>query len=416
MRSRGPPSASSTVSRDAAEADSARSFASAAGPSPSDVSARIRAPGCRCGRTRSSVRPCSESSTVCGSDQPSRAAARLNADGAGTHDHLARIDLSRQHRADAVVERIARGEHADLPAAMAQHLVGRAVERARPRPRRAANERRRQAEMAPAAEHDFRRADQPARRRAQALDAVLADADDGQPARRCGSLALRAHQEAACARVLILGGTTEARSWAERLARRADLDVTLSLAGRTASPVPQPVPIRIGGFGGAAGLADYLAAERIDALIDATHPYASVISANAAAAARKPACRSWRCAGRPGSRSPATAGSKCDDARAAVQRASGRQPRSVFVALGRNELAPFAGAPQHRYLIRSVDPVDPPLPLPHVIYITARGPFSEADDRALMTDARDRSRHRQEQRRQPRPTARSPRRARSAST
>ena len=47
--------------------------------------------------------------------------------------------------------------------------------------------------------------------------------------------------------------------------------------------------------------------------------------------------------------------------------------------------APFTGAPQHRYLVRSVDPVDPPLPLPHVAYITARGPFSEADDRALMT-------------------------------
>ena len=67
------------------------------------------------------------------------------------------------------------------------------------------------------------------------------------------------------------------------------------------------------------------------------------------------------------------------------ERAIGQQPRSVFVTLGRNELAPFAGAPQHRYLIRSVDPVDPPLPLPHVTYVTARGPFSEADDRALMT-------------------------------
>jgi precorrin-6A/cobalt-precorrin-6A reductase len=61
------------------------------------------------------------------------------------------------------------------------------------------------------------------------------------------------------------------------------------------------------------------------------------------------------------------------------------QGRSVFVALGRNELAPFKDAPQHRYLVRSVDPVEPPLPLPHVTYITARGPFSEADDRALMT-------------------------------
>src|SRR5437879_2900961 len=86
-------------------------------------------------------------------------------------------------------------------------------------------------------------------------------------------------------RILILGGTTEARRLAERLAARPDLSVTLSLAGRTANPVAQPVPVRIGGFGGAQGLADYLAAERIDALIDATHPYAAVMSANAAEAA-----------------------------------------------------------------------------------------------------------------------------------
>jgi precorrin-6A/cobalt-precorrin-6A reductase len=56
----------------------------------------------------------------------------------------------------------------------------------------------------------------------------------------------------------------------------------------------------------------------------------------------------------------------------------------VFVALGRNDIAPFAAAPQHVYLFRSVDPIDPPLPLPRASYITARGPFSEADDRALM--------------------------------
>src|ERR1700686_4674404 len=86
-------------------------------------------------------------------------------------------------------------------------------------------------------------------------------------------------------RILILGGTTEARRLAERLAGRQDLAVTLSLAGRTANPAAQPVPVRIGGFGGAEGLAAYLTAERIDALIDATHPYAAIISANAARAA-----------------------------------------------------------------------------------------------------------------------------------
>src|SRR5579864_6392884 len=89
------------------------------------------------------------------------------------------------------------------------------------------------------------------------------------------------------ARILILGGTAEARQLAGRLAGRAGLDITLSLAGRTASPAAQPVPVRVGGFGGADGLAKYLVGERVDALIDATHPYASVISASAVAAARR---------------------------------------------------------------------------------------------------------------------------------
>jgi precorrin-6A/cobalt-precorrin-6A reductase len=185
-------------------------------------------------------------------------------------------------------------------------------------------------------------------------------------------------------RILILGGTTEGRMLGERLAKRGDLDVTLSLAGRTASPVPHAVPVRVGGFGGAAGLADYLAKERIDVLIDATHPYATIISESAAAAARSTGVRFVALR-----RAPWTAGAgdrwiEVDNTGAAV-RAIGKERRSVFVALGRNELAAFAGAPQHRYLVRSVDPVDPPLPLPDVTYITARGPFCEADDRALMT-------------------------------
>ena len=174
---------------------------------------------------------------------------------------------------------------------------------------------------------------------------------------------------------------------AGRLAGRAGLDITLSLAGRTASPAAQPVPVRIGGFGGADGLAKYLVSEHIDALIDATHPYANVISANAVAAAR--------CGGVPmiALRRPpwiAVSGDRwieVGDVAEATQ-AIGQTPRRVFVALGRNELAPFRDVPQHYYLIRSVDPVDPPLRLPHVGYVTGRGPFSEADDHALMTEHR----------------------------
>jgi precorrin-6A/cobalt-precorrin-6A reductase len=184
-------------------------------------------------------------------------------------------------------------------------------------------------------------------------------------------------------RILILGGTTEARRLAERLAARADLTVTLSLAGRTRAPVPHPVPVRIGGFGGAEGLADYLRQERIDALIDATHPYAAQISANAVRAAELADTRLLAL------RRPAWIPVASDrwievaDTREAAQ-VLGPTPRRVFLALGRNEIAPFTGAPQHYYLVRSVDPVE--LAVPHAAYIRARGPFSEAADRALLIE------------------------------
>jgi precorrin-6A/cobalt-precorrin-6A reductase len=189
------------------------------------------------------------------------------------------------------------------------------------------------------------------------------------------------------ARILILGGTTEARQLAERLAGRTDLEVTLSLAARTIAPAPQPVPVRLGGFGGAEGLADHLAAARIDVLVDATHPYATTISANAARATalaqvplialRRPA---WA----------AVAGDRwieVADITWAVA-ALGALPRHVFLALGRKEIAPFAAAPQHHYLVRSVDPVVPPLDVPHAAYITGRGPFEETNERALLTQYR----------------------------
>jgi precorrin-6A/cobalt-precorrin-6A reductase len=184
-------------------------------------------------------------------------------------------------------------------------------------------------------------------------------------------------------RVLILGGTAEARQLAERLVVRSGLDVMVSLAGRTARPAAQPVPVRIGGFGGLAGLAAFLAAQRFDALIDATHPYAAVISANAVRAATVCGVR-FLALKRPAW--TAIAGDRwteVDGVRAAVK-ALGTAPRRVFVALGRKELAPFVEAPQHRYLIRSVDPVDPPLAVPHATYVLGRGPFGEADDRALL--------------------------------
>ena len=160
--------------------------------------------------------------------------------------------------------------------------------------------------------------------------------------------------------------------------------MTLSLAGRTAEPLPQAVPVRSGGFGGVDGLAAYLRDERIDALIDATHPYAAVISANAARAAEM--TRVPLLALRRSGLERRQAGDDWIEV-ATIEdavKALGEAPRRVFLALGRKELAPFVAAPQHSYLVRSVDPVDPPLDVPHASYVTARGPFTEQADRALL--------------------------------
>jgi precorrin-6A/cobalt-precorrin-6A reductase len=187
--------------------------------------------------------------------------------------------------------------------------------------------------------------------------------------------------------VLILGGTMEARQLAERLAERGGLTVTLSLAGRTTAPAPLPVPVRVGGFGGTEGLAAYLRNHSIDVLVDATHPYAAAIAANAAAAAPRAgvALLALRRAGWtpiPGDRWIEVA-----DAAQAVQ-ALGDIPRCVLLALGRKAIEPFANAPQHRYVVRSVEAITPPLRVPHAVYITGRGPFAEADERALIAQHR----------------------------
>lgn len=188
-------------------------------------------------------------------------------------------------------------------------------------------------------------------------------------------------------RILILGGTTEARGLAERLAVRDDIAAIVSLAGRTADPKPLPLPTRTGGFGGVEGLIDYLAKQRIDLLIDATHPFANKISANAASAAERSGVPVFAL------RRPAWDAVDGDnwvrvgDIDAAIA-ALGIEPRRVFLAIGRQEAGRFSAAPQHSYLVRSVDPVDPPLSVPQCRYILASGPFGEDDERNLLRGER----------------------------
>ena len=188
-------------------------------------------------------------------------------------------------------------------------------------------------------------------------------------------------------KILILGGTTEARELAGKLDARDGAEVLLSLAGRTAHPREQGVPTRIGGFGGAEGLARFVRDKNFRILIDATHPYADKISVNADRAARESGVAFLSLRRAPWENRPGDTWIEVGTVAEAAN-ALGERPARVFLALGRKDIAPFEAAPQHAYLVRSVDPIDPPLAVPNAIYVTARGPFSEADDRALLEQHR----------------------------
>jgi precorrin-6A/cobalt-precorrin-6A reductase len=179
-------------------------------------------------------------------------------------------------------------------------------------------------------------------------------------------------------RVLILGGTLEGRRLATMLALDARFAPLLSFAGRTEHPeLPSEVACRVGGFGGAQGLSAFLS--RFDALVDATHPFAAQISANAVIAAGD--------ANVPMLRLVRPAWPRQDnwievrDMREAAD-AIGGAPRRVFLTIGRLEVDAFRRAPQHHYLVRAVDAFDPGLPDAKVI--AARGPFRLDEERALL--------------------------------
>jgi precorrin-6A/cobalt-precorrin-6A reductase len=184
-------------------------------------------------------------------------------------------------------------------------------------------------------------------------------------------------------RVLILGGTTEASGLAHLLAADPRFETTLSLAGRTSKPRAQPVRTRNGGFGGVDGLAEWLQQQSIDAVVDATHPYADQISSNAVAACRRhaiPLATIMRPAWQP---EPADRWLTVASAEAAAE-ALGAEPRRVFLSLGRLELGAFASSPQHHYLARMVDPPDG-ITLPRDIrLILDRGPFDEPAETTLL--------------------------------
>ncbi len=185
-------------------------------------------------------------------------------------------------------------------------------------------------------------------------------------------------------RVLMLGGTTEASALARALVDHPDIDSMMSLAGRTQSPARPPIPYRIGGFGGVPGLVQYLAEHQIDAVVDATHPFAEQISRNAAAAcgeAGVPLLVLTRPAWTPVEGDRWTQVDQPADAAAAL----GEEPLTVFLTVGRLTLPAFATAPQHLYVIRTIDPPEGAEEfLPNHRIILERGPFALGDEMALM--------------------------------
>lgn len=179
--------------------------------------------------------------------------------------------------------------------------------------------------------------------------------------------------------MLLLGGTGEARALAHRLAGH---DVVTSLAGRVADPRLPEGEVRIGGFGGADGLADWLVERRIEAVVDATHPYAARITANANAATvavgvpalilNRP---SWPA-------SPAWERASSAGAAAATIQPGAR----VFLTIGRQQVGAFAEVDAW-FLVRSIDPPSDDLPARHELLL-ARGPFGYDEELALLREHR----------------------------
>lgn len=185
-------------------------------------------------------------------------------------------------------------------------------------------------------------------------------------------------------RVLILGGTTDGAALATHCATLPGVEIISSLAGRVREIARPAGAVRVGGFGGADGLAAYLEAERIDGVVDATHSFAARISAHAAQA-----CATARVPLLALVRPPWTAipGDRWHDAAdmshaAAIVATMGTR---VFLTVGRQELAPFATCSDRWFLIRTIDAPDVPLPPQHTL-LRARGPFARDEEEVLLRE------------------------------
>lgn len=186
-------------------------------------------------------------------------------------------------------------------------------------------------------------------------------------------------------RVLLLGGTAEARALASALVA-GGTDVVSSLAGRVSSPRMPVGPVRVGGFGGVDGLVRELREGGFTHLVDATHPFATTMTSHAAAAARAAGVPCLRLA-RPGWSAHPDAGRWCwvdsyTDARVEAERLGTRKP---FLTTGRQTLEHFAAWTDREVVVRVVEPLDRGAPSAWTVLLD-RGPFGVEDERKLMRE------------------------------
>jgi precorrin-6A/cobalt-precorrin-6A reductase len=185
-------------------------------------------------------------------------------------------------------------------------------------------------------------------------------------------------------RILILGGTSEASALATHLVARTDLTVISSLAGRVSQPRLPTGIVRIGGFGGVAGLVSYLLDERIEVVIDATHPFASKISGNAESACNVLGVPLIALQRPPWEPNEHDCWRVVPDVQAAVSMVNHKHNR-VFLSIGRQELGAFSNCEEAWFLIRTIDEPDDKLPA-HSKLILKRGPFHLNDELQMLRD------------------------------
>lgn len=183
-------------------------------------------------------------------------------------------------------------------------------------------------------------------------------------------------------KVLILGGTAEARQLADALVAQGH-DVTSSLAGRTQQPQLPAGRIRVGKFGGIPGLVGYLRSLGFERLIDATHPYAGLISTNAVSAAQQTGVPLIRYMRPVWIEPPGVGWTHVADVRAAADALP--SGAVVLITTGHDGLEHFVERDDCRLIVRLIEAPDTALP-PHARLILARPPYSLAEERALFAN------------------------------